>query len=55
MLDLIIALGISWWWLNRKKKNKEIKQDDDNYKGYVDVDGRDYGYVKEGESIKELT
>ena len=52
MIGIIIALLLGYWL--GKKENEDPKQKDQEYKGFVEFDGMNYGYVKDGESVQDL-
>jgi len=49
MIGIIIAFLLGYWL---REKN-EIKQEE--YTGKIEYNGMDYGYVRDGESVKDLT
>ncbi len=51
MIDIIIALLVGSWL----GKKEELEQKDQEYTGSINYNGVDYGYVREGESVKDLT
>lgn len=53
MIGIILALLLGYWL--GKNEKKEQKQMDKEYTGSVEYDGIDYGYVREGESVRDLT
>ena len=52
MIGIILAL-LFGYWLGKSEK-KEQKQLDQQYNGSIEYDGKNYGYVKEGESVEDL-
>lgn len=51
MIDVIIALLLGYWL----GKKEDTKQKDQEYTGSIKYNSMDYGYVRDGESIKDLT
>lgn len=52
MIGIIIALLVGYWM---GKNEKQIpKQSDMEYSGSVECNGMDYGYVRDGESVRDL-
>ena len=52
MIGVILAL-LFGYWLGKNEK-KEQKQIDKEYVGSIECDGKNYGYVREGESVEDL-
>ena len=53
MIGIIIALLLGYWL--GKNEKKEQKQIDNEYTDSVKCNRVDYGYVREGESVEDLT
>ena len=49
MIGIIIAFLLGYW-LGEKKETKQ-----EEYTGKIEYNGMDYGYVRDGESVKDLT
>ncbi len=52
MIDIILAFLLGYY-IKQCEKN-EKKQSDSQCLGYVECDGKNYGYVREGESVEDL-
>lgn len=53
MIGIIIALLVGYWF---GKNEKQVpKQIDSEYTGSIEYNGIDYGYVRDGESVRDLT
>ncbi len=48
MIDLLIGLLVAKWWTDRQEKKEP------EFSGNIDCDGIPYGYVKDGETIRDL-
>ncbi len=53
MIGIIIALLLGYW-IGKSEKNEQ-KQIEQEYTGSVQYNKVDYGYVREGESVEDLT
>lgn len=53
MIGIIIAILVGYWMgKNEKQTSKQI---DAEYTGSMKYNGVDYGYVRDGESVRDLT
>lgn len=52
MLGIIIALLLGYWL--GKNEKKEQKQIDNKHDDFPWCDGKNYGYVRKGESVEDL-
>jgi len=53
MIGIIIALLVGYWL---GKNEKQVpNQIDSEYSATVECNGMDYGYVRDGESVRDLT
>ncbi|MDE1766368.1 MAG: hypothetical protein KGI27_08880 [Thaumarchaeota archaeon] len=50
MIDLLIGLLVAKWWTDRDEKRKKPQE----FSGNIDCNGIPYGYVKDGETIRDL-
>ncbi len=55
MIEWIIGFLVAKWWVDKEEKKQKEMEQDQEYKGFVEYDGMNYGYVKDGESVKDLT
>jgi hypothetical protein len=54
MIEWIIGFLVAKWWVDKEeKKQKEMEQV--QFSGNIDYSGIPYGYVRDGESVKDLT
>ena len=52
MIGIILALLLGYWLgKNEKQEQKQIEKE---YAGSIEHDGKNYGYVREGESVEDL-
>ena len=55
MIEWVIGFLVAKWWVDKEEKKKnDPKQMDREYKGFVEYEGMNYGYVKDGESVQDL-
>lgn len=52
MIDIILAFLLGYYVKHCDKK--EQKRLDSQYTGAIECDGKNYGYVKDGESVEDL-
>jgi len=52
MIGIILAFLLGYYF--KQSEKKEQKQLDQQYTGSAEYDGKNYGYVKEGESVEDL-
>jgi len=53
MIGIILAFLLGYYVKHcEKKEEKQLSQE---YNGSIECDGKNYGYVKEGESVEDLT
>jgi hypothetical protein len=50
MIELIIGLLVAKWWTDKDEKKVKTQE----FTGNVDANGIPYGYVRNGETIKDL-
>ena len=50
MIELLIGLLVSKWWTDKDQK----KTNPQEFTGNIDANGIPYGYVRDGETIKDL-
>ncbi|MDE1818372.1 MAG: hypothetical protein KGI19_07195 [Thaumarchaeota archaeon] len=53
MIGIIIALFVGYYLGKNEKQDQ--KQTEVEYTGAVEYNGMNYGYVKDGESVRDLT
>jgi hypothetical protein len=55
MIGIIIAFVLGYWLGEKKESKQEEYVRDHEYTGKIEYNDMDYGYVRDGESVKDLT